>query len=144
MKVLKMKVGENPLLVIEVKRIIENHKRIKKDPLLMAVWYKKNHPKNIYLLEVIENFSNVVKSEKEPFTVEFDSSSDFLLPDGGKLYLTLISPSDLKRSVDENWEFIKPLSCESFNKGEAEILHCESNYKQLLKKLKEQASHEKK
>jgi hypothetical protein len=111
-----------------LKKLIRRHKRLDDSPLLAAVWYKIHDKKNVYLLEVLDQFPNVA-NEKEIYHVSFGSSSDFIVLHG-LLKLSLLSKQDFDRSLEEKWSIIREIRSDQF-----EILYQDPECKNLISRL---------
>lgn len=79
-----------------VEELIAAHRQLKEQPLILAVRYKTDDPKDIYLLEILQNFPG--GDEDELLITEFGPSAQLRIL--GSLYLALSSPAQLKSAVE--------------------------------------------
>jgi hypothetical protein len=77
--------------------LVEAHSKLARSPLVLAVRFDDGKGLDVDLLEVIENFPG--KEDDPLFTTELAPNERFLIL--GKLHLTLASPAQLRRAIDE-------------------------------------------
>jgi hypothetical protein len=78
-----------------IAQLIESHKRRTEEPLVLAVQYELEHPTDVFLLEVLDDFPG--GEEDELLTTEFGPSPNLLLL--GTLHLSLGSPGQVEHAV---------------------------------------------
>ncbi len=95
----------------DVKRLVEQHRSLIDEPLLMAIYYKPGREAHdIFIFEVIENFGGgAVDEDKEFFEVSYASPSGFPLEQGRKLHLVLTNPEEFTTAVHEKWQLLEEL-----------------------------------
>jgi hypothetical protein len=85
-----------------MKDLVTSHRKIKGQVLHLAIWYKTDDPKDLFLFEMVEGFPHG-NGDPELFTVEFASSDKFPIARKGKLYLTLVNPGEAITAFEESW-----------------------------------------
>lgn len=100
-----------PGFVAEVGRLVEEHRQLTDEPLLMAIYYKPGRePEDIFLFEVIENFGGgAVDPDHQLFEVTYSSTRGFPLEPGQQLHLVLTNPQEYDVAVREHWPIIAEL-----------------------------------
>lgn len=88
-----------------VDQLVEAHRRRKSHKLLLAVRYKIDDPKDIYLLEVLKDFPGA--DDEALFEIEYERSPDLLII--GKLHLVLSSPAQLRHAINHNQDVIQAI-----------------------------------
>ncbi len=86
----------------QMNELVVSHRKAKGQTLRLAVWYKIDHPKNLYLFEIVDGFPNG-NGDSELFTVEFGGSDKFPIARQGKLYLTLVNSDEALTAFKESW-----------------------------------------
>lgn len=94
-----------PNYLQQVRELVEEHKKLDSEPLLLAIYYAPSRdPDDIFLFEVIENFgSNSRDQDQELFEVAYDSTAQFSLPPGKHLRMILTNPVELRAAAREQW-----------------------------------------
>ena len=78
-----------------VRDLVDAHAKLARSPLVLAVRFRFDHPLDVYLLEVVENFPG---SDEEPLLeTEFAPNERFVIL--GKLHLILGSPRQLEHAM---------------------------------------------
>lgn len=80
-----------------VRELVDAHARLKNEPLVLAVRFRRDAGLDVHLLEVLESFPGA--DTDEPFTTEFAPSETFRIL--GKLHLTLVSPDQLQHAISQ-------------------------------------------
>jgi hypothetical protein len=95
----------------DIKKLVAEHKKIKDEPLLLAIYYQpRRDPQDIFLFEVIDNFGRgAVSDEKEFFEVTYGSTSGFLMESGQRLHLILTNPEEFALAVNKAWPQVREL-----------------------------------
>jgi len=83
-----------------IEQLIEAHKRRTDEPLVLAIRYELEHPDDVFLLEVLEDFPG--GDEDELLTTEFGPSPSLLVL--GTLHMMLGSPAQLLNAVQRDDE----------------------------------------
>ncbi len=91
--------------VRKVRKLVEEHKQIESEPLLLAIMFKpKRNPGDIFLFEVVENFGGGhIDEDRELFEVSFYGTPSFPLRKGQQLRLVLTNPQELEVASREHW-----------------------------------------
>lgn len=91
--------------------LIEDHKRIVDEPLLLALRYEPTgDSKDIYILEIVDGFGGgAVDSDKELMEASFGSSDTFPLPKGVRVHLVLTNPHEFEIALKEGWPSIQEI-----------------------------------
>ncbi len=95
----------------DVKRLIEQHRQLEHQPLLLAIYFAQNQaPDSVYLLEVISQFGyDEVSDDKVLFEMSYGSTDGFRLPSSGRLDILLTNPMELCVAVEQGWASLSPL-----------------------------------
>ena len=111
--------------VQQVERLIDEHKNLRDEPLLLAVLFEPDrHPGDIFLLEVIDGFgSGMIDQDKKLFEVSYSSTASFPLPSGRHLRLVLTSPQEFEIANQEHWASIEEVR-HALRAGSAQVLFC--------------------
>jgi hypothetical protein len=117
----------------QVETLVENHRAIKAEPLLLAILYAPaRNPGDAFVFEVIENFgSNSIDPDEELFEIAFDSSAGFALPTGRKLRLILTNPEELRAAVRDHWPMAEELR-QTMRDGHARVIWSDPAHRYLL------------
>lgn len=95
-------------LAREIRSLVESHKRLQDEPLLLAVCYDPGRNSgDVFIFEVMDNFGgNMVDPDGDLFEVEFGASTtvDMRLPAGNKLHLVLTNPTELSVALRAGWK----------------------------------------
>lgn len=94
-----------------LEKLVEAHRKRKDERLHLAVWF---HPRggrrNIYLLEVLQNFGgSSIDENGQLFHIGFGSASGFPLEPGRELRLVLTNPEELREAVASQWKSLMPI-----------------------------------
>jgi len=89
-----------------IKEMIEEHRQLHHEPLLLAMYYDAaENSGDLSLLEVIENFgANGIDPDRELFKLTFDSTPSFPIGAGQKLRMILTNPREFETAVREGWD----------------------------------------
>lgn len=117
-------------------RLVRDHREIKDEPLLLAVYYApKREPGDVFLFEVIESFGGGnVDEDKKMFEVTYGDTPGFPMKAGQDLHLVLTNPEELKTAVRERWALVKELR-DAFRRNHAKPLFEEGKKGQELLRL---------
>ncbi len=107
----------------ELRNMIRQHKKIRHEPLVWAIYYKPTRNANdIFLFEVLENFGNGgVDPNRELFEVTYGYASGFPMNKNQELHLVLTNPAEFKRAANEKWDGFKELN-QAVVRGDFKIL----------------------
>ena len=107
-----------------LKQLVQQHRQIKGEPLLLAVHYAPRRDKgDLFLFEIIEDFaSDSIDPEKIIFEVTYASTPDFDMGPGRYLHLLLANPPEFEIAVRRKWKGIKELR-EAVAGRKARVIH---------------------
>lgn len=121
--------GTFPLYRQKVRELIEAHKQLEETPLLLGIWYDKDDPKDVRLLEVLANWPSG-DPPGDMAAVSFNSTAEFPLVGDGVLYAVLCSADDLAAAIASSQTEIARVR-EAFNRGQAELIYLAPDCPQL-------------
>ena len=116
-----------------MKELVASHRHAKGQTLRLAVWYKTDHPKNLYLFEIVDGFPNG-NDDSELFTVEFGGSDKFPIARQGKLYLSLINSNEASIAFKESWRGASDIRA-ALQRGNFTLLFQDKRGAQLLNQI---------
>lgn len=125
-----------PDLKDQVKRLVQAHRKLKDEPLLLAVYYApKRNPKDVFLFEVAENFGGGrVDKDRKLFEVTYRSTDGFPMAPGQQLRLVLTNPIELDEAVKGNWKHVQELR-EAFSRKRTDVLFEDTKKGPQLRRL---------
>lgn len=125
-----------PNLEERLKKLVEEHKALKDEPLLLAVYYApERNPDDIFLFEVIENFGGGSLDEDQTlFEVTYGPTPGFPMAAGQLLHLVMTHPEELAAAVREEWVLAEELRT-AFRKNQARVLFADKHKGQHLLSL---------
>ncbi|MDD4889088.1 MAG: hypothetical protein PHU85_04095 [Phycisphaerae bacterium] len=128
-------------LTSKIKALVKEHKKLKDEPLLLAVHYRssrKNAAEDVCVLEVLKGFgSGEVDPDRELFEVAYPGAPDLKLKKGQSLRLLLTNPAELVAALQDNWSLAKDLKT-AVRQNAAEKIYAEPKEgEQLWKMLKD-------
>jgi hypothetical protein len=116
-------------------QLVDAHKKLKAEPLHLAVHFQRPKNKHVNLFEILGGFGGDEPSaDKKFFEVAFASTKSFELPPGKELRLLLTSPREFEKAIAANWAGVKILR-ESKKAGTATVLYEDKTGKILWKAL---------
>jgi|WetSurMetagenome_2_1015567.scaffolds.fasta_scaffold99793_3 hypothetical protein len=127
----------SPIYEERLKILVEEHRTIEDEPLLLAVYYvPERNPEDIFLFEAIEKFGGgEIEDDREMFEVTYGSTPGFPMATGQQLHLVMTSPEELQEAVKQAWSHVKELRT-AFSENRATVLFKdEQKGKQLLSLL---------
>jgi hypothetical protein len=88
-----------------IERLVEEHRQLSDEPLLLAMYYDAgDDPKEIYLLEVLDNFgANGVSPDRELFELTYWAPNRHEPDAGRSWHLILTNPKEFETALRENW-----------------------------------------
>ena len=100
-----MAVVAAPQLMAEVERLVERHRAIDDEPLLLAVYFEPDRqPGDVFVFEVIDGFGdNRVANDRTLMEASYPSTPFFPLADGHRLHLVLTNPAELAVAGRDGW-----------------------------------------
>lgn len=108
----------------DVRRLIEQHRRLDHQTLLLALYYSlPDERDDVHLLEVISPFGyNEVNEDRDLFEMQYGSTPGFLLPPGSHLSILLTNAAEARKAVVQEWPAIMPVLT-AVSRGEYQVLH---------------------
>ena len=112
--------------LVRVQRLIDQHRQLEQQPLLLAIYYAQdNDPHGVYLLEVISEFGyNEVSDDQDMFEMEYGSTDGFPLPPGSHLHILLTNPKEFSLALRQDWRALAPLMS-AIERGNYRVVHQE-------------------
>ena len=85
--------------------LVDQHKGIRDEPLLLAVYYEPERDGDgLFLFEVVDRFGmNYVDPDKELFEVTYGSTPGFPMEPDQELHLILTNPAEAAAAFEEGW-----------------------------------------
>ena len=125
-------------LQAKVQGLIAQHRRLKDQTLLLALYYaREDVPDGVYLLEVISPFGhNEVSYDKDLFEIEYGSTPGFPLPTGRLLHILLTNAVEGRAAAEQRWPAIIPV-LDAVRRGQYQVLHEEAEGAALLSVFQE-------
>lgn len=95
----------------KMENLVEQHKEIRDEPLLLAVYYEPERDAgDLFLLEVIDQFgANKVDPDRELFEVTYGSTAGLPLEPGQELHLILTNPAEAVVAFEEGWPLAREI-----------------------------------
>lgn len=95
----------------DVERLIEQHRRLEHQTLLLAVYFARPEDSDsVYLLEVISQLGyDEVSDDNELFEMSYGSTEGFRVPAGSQLNIILTNAVELRVAIEKRWASISPL-----------------------------------
>jgi hypothetical protein len=127
---------EFPNLERNVRLLVEEHKTLKDEPLVLAVYYApERNPEDVFLFEVIEGFGGgSVDPERTLFEVTYGPSSGFPMEAGQRLHLILTNPEEFRTAARDGWSLLGELKG-AVGKDRAKVVFSTEDGKGLSKLL---------
>lgn len=118
-----------PDLMGEVQHLVEEHRQLTDEPLLLAIYYKPDREtQDVFLFEVIENFgAGAVNPDRELFEVTYNSTSGFVLEPSQRLHLVLTNPREFETAIQEKWPLLEELR-RAIRAGDFRVLYSDSRH----------------
>jgi hypothetical protein len=126
-----------PEMLDAVKRLIEEHREIKDEPLLLAVYFEpERDPGDLFLFEVVEGFgANRVQEDRELFEVSYYSTPQFPLGSEQRLHLVLTNPVEFEAATQAHWPSLEEVR-NAMRDGRAKVLFADPARPDLEAKLR--------
>jgi hypothetical protein len=89
----------------EIRRLTEQHRELKDEPLHLAIAYEPGQPQDpedIYLFEVIGGWGDS-NPDKELFDTTFEPNGRLPTGFNQRLHMILTTPAEFKTALEENW-----------------------------------------
>jgi hypothetical protein len=122
----------------QVRELVEAHRELEDEPLLLALYYApERRPQDVFLFEVLENFGrNMVDPNRELFEVEGGSTIDFPMQPDQRLHLVLTNPKELEVAQREGWAAFDELR-NAIKRGTYEVIYQDPRAPEVLEGLRE-------
>jgi hypothetical protein len=129
-----------PLFEMEIRRLTEQHRELKDEPLHLAIAYQPDPPReqqDIYLFEVIGGWGES-NPEKELFETTFEPNGR--LPSGfdQRLHMILTTPVEFKTALEEKWKTAEEI-VNSVRHNDYQVLHTDAAGKKILDLIRKAA-----
>lgn len=109
----------------QVRDLVEQHRELVEEPLLLAVYYAPDRDTNdVFLFEVLDNFKgSSIEYDGDLLEVLYGATPHFSLPDrDSRLHIVLSSPEELREAATKHTQRFQELK-KAFSEGRAEILY---------------------
>lgn len=95
----------------DVERLIEQHKQIAHQTLLLAIYFDRpEDPDSVHLLEVISQLGyDKVSDDNELFEMSYGSTEGFRVPAGSQLNIFLTNAVELRVAAEKRWPSLEPI-----------------------------------
>ncbi len=95
----------------DVKRLVEQHRQLEHQTLLLAVYFNRpEDPDSVYLLEVISQLGyDEVSDDNELFEMSYGSTEGFRVPIGSRLNIILTNAVELRVAIEKQWDSLRSL-----------------------------------
>jgi hypothetical protein len=134
------KVNRMPVTVVKypdyakaVKKLVEQHRRTRKNGLHLAVYLAPpgRLKRDILLFEVLDDFGGGrIDPGKKLFTFACGSTPGFPLPEGVRLWMILTNPTEPDIAIQEDWPRVAEIR-KARNSGNALVVQADSKGKIL-------------
>ncbi len=111
-----------------IQRLVEDHRQLQDEPLILAMYYDAgDDPKDIYLLEVLDNFgANGINPDRELFELTYWAPNR-LEPDSGRSWhLILTNPKEFDTALRENWKHAAAIR-RAVESGRYEVIYMDNS-----------------
>src|ERR1019366_2556951 len=119
-----------------IRRLTEQHRELKDEPLYLAVSYgPARDPRDIYLLQAIGNGpDDRISPDRELFETTFTPTAGFPMDPNQRLHLILTNPEELETALREKWASAGDFTA-AVRLGDYQVLHADRIGKKLLRNL---------
>jgi hypothetical protein len=106
-----MPVNAPPQVVRQVEHLVDQHRQLADEPLLLAIYFEPERDEgDIFLFEVVDGFgAGQVDEDGKLFEVSYGSTPSFPLPSGQRLRLVLTSPGELQVASRNHWPSLEEI-----------------------------------
>jgi len=115
--------------------LVNEHRELVEEPLLLAVYYAPDRDTNdVFLFEVLDNFrGSSIAEDGDLFEVQYGTTSDFSLHDPkSRLHIVFSDLEELHKAAIQNTQRFQEVK-KAFSEGHAEILYCDPIHCDLAK-----------
>ena len=131
-------IGTYPDFLDRVRQLVEDHRKLKHEPLHLAVYYAppRRAKGDIFLFEVIDGFGdNEIEPDCKLFEFGYGSTPAFPLPLGVSLRMVLTNPTELRTAVHDSWKGIEELRA-ARKTGRATVIYADAKGKRFWEMIK--------
>jgi len=95
----------------QVANFVGFHRQNLAEGVLLALYYASAEaPEDVFLFEVVGPIGeDTVSPDSQMLQVEFASTPDFPLADGGRLHMTITTPAELQAAIAGNWHEVREI-----------------------------------
>lgn len=128
-----------PQFAEPIRRLTEQHRELKDEPLHLAVSYgpAREH-QDIFLFEVIGG-SESVNPEGDLFETTFLPASGFPMAPGQKRHLILTNPQELQEAVGKEWPLVREIVNALRSPADHKVLFADETGREILDHLQAKA-----
>ena len=121
----------------DVERLIEQHRQLEHQTLLLAVYFDRpQDPESVYLLEVISPFGyNEVSDDQDLFEMQYGSTQGFPVPPDHCLSILLTNAVEAEAAIRQQWSAIIPV-LDAVRRGDYRVLYAEGEGRLVLDRLR--------
>jgi hypothetical protein len=128
-----------PQFAEPIRRLTEQHRELKDEPLHLAVSYgPAREQQDIFLFEVIGGTESI-NPEGDLFETIFLPASGFPMAPGQKLHLILTNPQELQEGVGKDWPLAKEIVQALRSPADHEVLYADETGREILDQLQVEA-----
>ena len=122
----------------DVERLIEQHRQLEHQTLLLALYYGPDDGgDSVYLLEIITPFGyNEISLEQDLFEMQYGSTPGFSVPPGERLSILLTNAVEAEAAVRQQWPAIMPV-LDAVRRGNYRVLYVEGEGRLVLDQLRQ-------
>lgn len=120
----------------DVQRLIEQHRQLEHQTLLLALYYGfADDRDDVHLMEVISPFGyNEVNEDRDLFEMQYGSTPGFPLSPGKCLSILLTNSVEARTAIRQEWSAIVPV-LKAVHRGDYRVLHVEGEGSTVLEEL---------
>jgi len=128
--------GTFPRFEQAIRKLTEQHRALKDEPLHLAVIYGPvRDERDIYLLEVIGHGAGAgITPDRELFETTFAPTAGFPMEPDQRLHLILSNPQEFEAAVQDHWPSAAAI-LSAIRAGDYQVLHADKVGKGLLKSV---------
>jgi hypothetical protein len=122
----------------EVRELVEQHKELADEPLLMALYFRSNRKgaeNDVFVLEVLDNYPVSAFEEEDFLEVLYGSTPHFVMGMGQMLHLILTNLEELSRNIKRKTRIAGEIQ-QALNKGSYKLIFVAEGHKNLLEQIR--------
>jgi hypothetical protein len=118
-----MSVTASNEIIQQVERLVEEHRKLQDEPLLLAVFFEPDrNSHDIFLFEVIDGFgAGTIDEDQKLFEVSYASTPSFPMPAGQHLRLIMTNPQEFDAALQERWPSLEEIR-QAVKGGRSQVL----------------------